>query len=376
MRLKVLSEPTKFRNRYVKKEITIPSRYFLAPINTGFAPNGQPNRRFINFFELRSGRNLGITYVGNVSVGKEWVTNFNTPRLSSDSVHVWEELASIISRNGSIPGIQLACRASNEKPLKGWRRKNAKSFMKQVRCQLVEISKDKINRILESFVSSARLAIKTGFKVIQIHAAHGYFLSQLLDSRLNVRGDRFGTNPVSAIQSIVSAIRSIDRNVLIDLRLSLVEGFEDRDLEYTRKVETIGELVKTDLDMISLSNGTYDFNKHLIYPLKTWGHGPYLNMAIPLSQRYPNLIWNIAGNIWDIKKLPPNIPDNLTFSIGRALIADPELIKKSFSGKYETIRWCTRRGDCHYYSKGKKHIYCPLEPSLNNGSEASSECLK
>lgn len=377
MKLKILRVPRDFSCRYIKRGIYIPSRFFLAPINTGFAPNGLPDQRFIDFYNQRSGGGLGITYIGNVSVGKKWVTNSNTPWISYNSLHVWRKLSSIISRNGSIPGIQLACRASSEKPFQGWMRTNAENFIKRVRNQLADISTHEINRILEAFINSACLSVKAGFKVIQIHAAHGYFLSQLLDPRLNRRKDCFGTNPVSAIHTIVSAIRAIDSDILIDLRISLAEGFEDWKVEYARKLQILKRLVKTGLDMISLSNGIYDFNKNLIYPPKTWGHGPYIKMAIPLSQMYSRLIWNIAGNIWDIRKLPDEIPKNLTFGIGRALIADPKLIEKSLSGTFEAIQWCVRKGDCHYFIHGRDYLCCPLEPSLNCGfTEASISCLK
>jgi 2,4-dienoyl-CoA reductase-like NADH-dependent reductase (Old Yellow Enzyme family) len=367
MKLRIFRKSNALCQQFVMREITIPSQFFLAPINTGYATGGNPNSDFIYFYTQRSGHKLGITYVGNVAVGKEWATNSNTPWFSSDSLNDWKKLAITISENGSVPGIQLACRVSKNKPMKGWRRKNVKVHLERVKSQLDELSKNKISDILQEFIDSAGLAIKAGFRVIQIHAAHGYFLSELLDSRLNVRNDRFGADPVSAIHSIVSAIRRIDKTILIDMRLSLVEGLEDRRIEYARKLGLINSLVKTGLDMISLSNGIYDVNKYLIYPPKTWGHAPYINMAVPLALKYPNLLWNIAGNICDIRKLPPESPDNLTFSIARALIADPELIEKSLSGAFNTIRWCTRKGDCHYYSRGKKHIYCPLEPSLNRG---------
>ncbi len=215
-----------------------------------------------------------------------------------------------------------------------------------------------------------------GFRVIQIHAAHGYFLSQLLDSRINKRSDEYGRNPILIIKRIVTAINSIDRNVAVDLRLSLIDGFEDQKVEYIRKLTILDRLVDIGLDIISISNGHYDFNKYLIYPPKERGHGPYIDLIVPLANKYPFLLWNIAGNIWDIRKLPPEIPKNLTFSIGRALIADPDLLQKSFSNDFENIRWCTREGDCHYYIKGRTNIFCPFDPSLSNNDTILGNCMK
>jgi 2,4-dienoyl-CoA reductase-like NADH-dependent reductase (Old Yellow Enzyme family) len=361
---------------YTKRQVFIPSRFFLAPINTGLTSDGYINQSFIDFHNLRSGHGLGITYVGNVSVAIDWKTNRNTPVLSEDSIQEWGKVASVITRNGSVPAIQLGCRVSKHKPLREWKREDSETFVKRARHEFSEIPAAKIRSIFEAFFDSARLAIKAGFKVIQLHAAHGYFLSQLLDPRLNHRKDFYGSDSLAAIRSLISDIRTIDQYTLIDIRLSLTEGFEGESAEYKRKIDLLDHLLGPDLDMVSLSSGTYDLDKTSIYPPKSWGHGPYIGMAVPLATKYPDLIWNVAGNIWDIREIPLEIPDNLTFSMARALIADPEIVGKSLSGNFNAIRWCTRGGDCHYYSKDKQHIYCPLEPSLSDESLVSvSECI-
>jgi 2,4-dienoyl-CoA reductase-like NADH-dependent reductase (Old Yellow Enzyme family) len=128
-------------------------------------------------------------------------------------------------------------------------------------------------------------------------------------------------------------------------------------------------LSRTDLDMISISNGIYDLNKSLIYPPKSWGHGPFLKMVIPLARRYPGILLNLAGNIWDIRKLKRNIPSNVAFSIARSLIADPKIIEKETKEDFRSIVRCSGKGDCHYYIKGESHISCPLEPSLRFESD-------
>lgn len=348
---------------YFINDLFIPSRYFLAPINTGFANNGVPNSNFVEFYQKRSGNEIGITYIGNIAIGAEWITNQNTPWISPDSLD-WERISSIILKNGSLPGIQLACRLSDTEPLKAWRKKNIKKFMEMRRKRFLEISRKDIENIIRSFIDSAELAIKYGFKVIQFHAAHGYFLAQLLDNRFNLRGDIFGSDPLSFIKLIISEIRMKHKNIIIDIRISLLDGIEDGRIEYKRKCDLIESLFRAGLDIISISNGIYDLNKSFIYPPKSWGHGPFVKMVIPLAKRYPDILWNVAGNIWDIRRLPKELPNNMTFSIARSLIADPEMVKKQMTDNFKNIYKCSRRGDCHYYIRGRNHISCPLEPSL------------
>lgn len=359
---------------YKYNKIAIPSKFFLAPINTGLAPNGKPNKKFFEFYRKRSGNDIGITYIGNVAVGKEWRTNFNTPLLSNDSKKLWENLATIIEENGSLPGIQIACRHSIKAPSKSWYCIDAKGFIDDVKVNFLNIPSDTIYRIKNAFIQSCRFVIESGFRAIQIHAAHGYFFSQLLDNRINRRTDTYGANPLDTIKEIIEFIKKQDEDIIVDLRLSLYDGIEDKSIEFERKEALIEKISMTDIDIISLSNGSYDYNKKFIYPPVEWGHGPFIKDVTSLAVKHPTKIFNVAGNIWDLRKIPTNIPDNLSFSIGRALIADPEIIKKSIGGRFDEIVWCTRRGSCHYYTKGHSEIYCPFDPSLNTSENSTCEC--
>lgn len=363
-------------NRSKKKRNQILSRFHLAPINTGLAPNGIPNEKFIEFYEKRSGKNIGITYIGNVSIGKNWRTNSNTPCLSPESSEILKKLSSTIESNGSLPGIQLACRSSKEKPFREWKQDDANLFLKKVKKQFSKLHKEEIHQIKEAFISSAQLSVKLGFKVIQIHAAHGYFLAQLLDDRINGRDDCYGEEPLGLIKEIISSIKNAKSEVFLDIRLSLLDGLEDRQVELKRKYLLIEKILQMNIDIISISNGIYDFNKDFIYPPMEWGHGPFIKDAIPLTQKYPDIIFNLAGNIWDLRKIPTDIPDNMSFSIGRSLIADPALIEKSIYGYFDEILWCPRKGSCHYYINRTSEIYCPLDPSLNINAPSTCECSK
>ena len=355
-----------------KKNIEIPSRFFLAPINTGFAPNGKPNEKFLNFYRERSGKGFGITYIGNVSIGEDYRTNSNTPWLNPYQSEIWKKLSSTIQNNGSLPGIQLACRYSKKKPLKKWTHNNAKEFLDETKKEFLRIPKDVIDQIKERFINAALRAIELGYKVIQIHAAHGYFLAQLLDDRINARSDIYGVHPISFITDLIESINN--RNIILDIRLSLYDGLESREVELSRKSKLIEQIIKTGIDMISISNGIYDFNKQFIYPPIEWGHGPFIQDVVPLATKFKNIIFNIAGNIWDPRRIPQNVPNNLSFSIARALIADPSIIKKIMSGNSTEIKWCVRKGSCYYYTRGYTEIYCPFDSNLNTPKRSNCEC--
>jgi 2,4-dienoyl-CoA reductase-like NADH-dependent reductase (Old Yellow Enzyme family) len=346
---------------YLINGIKIPSRFFFAPINTGYSNEGVLLKEFTDFYKERSGTEIGINYVGNVAIGPKYVTNQNTAYFT-DQLEEWIKLTNIISQKGSTPGIQLACRNSTLTPNVKMINNKKEEYINRVQNDINSVSVNEINEIINLFIESAIKAYKVGFKVLQIHAAHGYFLSQLLNERLNLRSDEYGFDKLRVLKDIIRGIRKkLGHDVIIDIRISLLEGLISEQEELLNKKELIDKIVDEDIDIISISNGIYDINKQLIYPLKNWGHGVFISKVLPHVKEHSNVLWNVAGNIWDLSELDlKNMPNNLTYSIGRALIADPRFVQKSINHNKQGINHCERKNKCHYYSLGKEHIGCPI----------------
>lgn len=55
-----------------------------------------------------------------------------------------------------------------------------------------ELTADEINGLIQQFVQTAKIAEQAGFSGVQIHAAHGYLISQFLSSHHNRRQDQWG----------------------------------------------------------------------------------------------------------------------------------------------------------------------------------------
>lgn len=343
---------------YEIRNINIPSRFFFAPINTGFTDKGQPTEELIQFHSRRSGNSIGVSFVGNVAIRNDFITNGKTAYFTLAGFNNWRKLSEKIKQNGSIPGIQIGCRYSKIKPIKSWVNPDPQNYIKLAREEISNIPKKDFSVIVQIFVAAAEFASKAGFEVLQIHSAHGYFLSRLMNRILNIRTDEFASNRVLLWDTIINSIRQKTPNVLIDIRFSLLDGLETEIEEIDYKSKFIEEIAQLDVDIISISNGIYDLNKDYIYPPLDWGHGVFINNIIPFAEHYPDKIWNTVGNIYDIRKIDVSIPPNVTFSIGRSLIADPKFIYKSLMGNFDKIRECTRCDDCHYYSKGKNNIVC------------------
>lgn len=118
-----------------------------------------------------------------------------------------------------------------------------------------------IAELIQRFVRTAQLAEQAGFSGVQIHAAHGYLLSQFLSPLSNKRSDRWGgslDNRARLLLEIVRAVRAVvSPQFCVAVKLNSADfqrgGFQAVDAR--RVVEMLNELA---VDLVELSGGSYE----------------------------------------------------------------------------------------------------------------------
>lgn len=120
------------------------------------------------------------------------------------------------------------------------------------------MSKDDIDKVIANFKAAAIRAIEAGFKVIEIHAAHGYLLNEFLSPLSNHRTDKYGgsfDNRIRLLLKIVSAIREVWKDDYpLFVRISATDwvdgGWTENDSVALAKV-----LKSKGVDLIDCSSG-------------------------------------------------------------------------------------------------------------------------
>ncbi|MBD9417058.1 NADH:flavin oxidoreductase/NADH oxidase family protein [Pseudomonas sp. PDM16] len=118
-----------------------------------------------------------------------------------------------------------------------------------------------IGALIQRFARSAELAERAGFTGVQIHAAHGYLLSQFLSPLSNQRTDSWGgslENRARLLLEVVKAVRArVSPGFCVAVKLNSADfqrgGFDAADAK--RVVEMLNEL---DVDLVELSGGSYE----------------------------------------------------------------------------------------------------------------------
>lgn len=127
-----------------------------------------------------------------------------------------------------------------------------------LRCEAMTIQD--IQELPNEFARTAGLAQQLGFGGVQIHAAHGFLLSQFLSPLFNKRKDNYGgtsTSRMRLLLEVVEAVRGlVDPTFVVSVKLNATDqldgGFEERDA-----LKVISALDKTGIDFIDVSGGTY-----------------------------------------------------------------------------------------------------------------------
>ncbi|MDW3191737.1 MAG: NADH:flavin oxidoreductase/NADH oxidase family protein [Cytophagales bacterium] len=125
---------------------------------------------------------------------------------------------------------------------------------------------EQIKDVEDRFVRTSLLCQQAGFTGVQVHAAHGYLLSQFLSPLTNQRSDDYGgaiENRARLLFDMVKRLRSeLGDAFPISVKLNSADfqrgGFDEQDSLYV-----IGELEKLGIDLLEISGGTYENLKFL-----------------------------------------------------------------------------------------------------------------
>nr|WP_013933287.1 NADH:flavin oxidoreductase/NADH oxidase family protein [Pseudoalteromonas sp. SANK 73390]CBK62735.1 tmlC [Pseudoalteromonas sp. SANK 73390] len=124
-----------------------------------------------------------------------------------------------------------------------------------------ELAEHEILAIIDKFTICAALCKKVGFGGVQIHAAHGYLISQFLSPLHNVRTDRWGGSLHNRMRFLVTIYESIRQAVgpsyPVAIKLNSADfqrgGFSEADsLLVAKQLDDMG------IDQIEISGGTYE----------------------------------------------------------------------------------------------------------------------
>lgn len=198
-----------------------------------------------------------------------------------------------------------------------------------LRCR--EMSLVEVQNLPTEFAQTAALARKMGFGGVEIHAAHGFLLSQFLSPLFNRRTDAYGGslgNRMRLLLDVVASVReSVGPEFPVGIKLNATDQLEG-GFQQDEALGVIAALDGTDIDLIDISGGTY-FPGAASSSDRS-GSGPYfLDFAERVRAKTTKPLM-VTGGFKTLQQAESAILGGKADVVGlaRALVLDPDLPKK------------------------------------------------
>lgn len=238
-----------------------------------------------------------------------------------------------------------------------------------------EITGQDIREIVGAFADGARRAKAAGFDGVQIHAAHGYLLSQFLSPLFNRRRDEYGQDILNRSRILLEVYHAVRESVGPDfpvlVKLNCAD-FAENGLTLAESLQVAGLLAAAGLDAIELSGGLLTGGK--LSPSRTGINSEeqeaYFRQEARHFKRTVPVPLILVGGIRSLSVAGGLVGDGVAdfVSLSRPLIREPGLVNRWRSGDHSRSG-CQSDNLCFGTAVKGGGIYCE---TLHREKEAGS----
>ena len=337
---------------------TIGNRIAKAAMEENLADSGQaPAQALFRLYQAWAEGEAGLLLTGNVMIDRRAMTGPGGVVLEDERhLECFRQWATIGRAGGAQfwmqlnhPGRQTMANLGQQALAPSAVALDLGAFSKMF-AEPKPMSEHDIEDVIQRFATSAALAEKAGFTGVQIHAAHGYLISQFLSPLTNRRTDRWGgslENRARLLLAVVSAVRkSVSPTFCVAVKLNSADfqrgGFDADDAR-----QVIQWLNEQPIDLLELSGGSYEAPamQGEARDGRTLAREAYfLKMAGELA-RVANMPVMVTGGIRRLAIVEQVLDSGIAMAgIGTALAIEPQLVKRWREGQNShpqlpPIRW-------------------------------------
>ena len=241
--------PIELRNR------TIRSAAF-----EGMGRNNGPTEELFNYHRAVAKGGIGMTTVAYAAVCRSGISFDSQLWMREEIVPELKRLTDAVHAEGAKASIQLGhCGNMTHRRTCGQMPIGASSgFNLYSPTFHRKMNQKDIDEVVKAYGDAVRLAMKAGFDAVEIHAGHGYLISQFLSPYTNHRHDRYGGSLDNRMNFMRECIREVvkaaDGKIAVTAKLNTRDGFRGGQ-EVDELIEVAKELRRLGVDAITLSGG-------------------------------------------------------------------------------------------------------------------------
>jgi 2,4-dienoyl-CoA reductase-like NADH-dependent reductase (Old Yellow Enzyme family) len=223
-----------------------------------------------------------------------------------------------------------------------------------------------IDEVVAAFASAARRCRDAGMDGVEIHAGHGFLVSQFLSPLTNRRDDDYGgtlDNRARLLRRILAAVRAeAGPGLAVGVRVSAEECLPG-GIEVGETKALVRELERADLvDFVDVSLGHLWAYPSIIGAMhELAGYQLTRTREVTAVCATPTIV---AGRITSLYQAAGLVADGTAdlVSLLRATVADPDLVRKTVDGRAAEVRPCVACNECFRAVTVERRIACAVNP--------------
>jgi len=267
---------------YTLRQLTFPNRIAVSPMCQYSSEEGLANDWHLVHLGSRAVGGAGLVFTEATAVTADGrITPQDLGLWNDAQIEPLQRITRFITSQGAIPGIQLGHAGRKASTWRPWLGKHgsvtvaeggwvpvgpSKIAFDPQHTSPTALDQAQIDGIVQAFVDAARRALVANFKVVEVHAAHGYLLHQFLSPLSNQRQDQYGgsfDNRIRLVLQVTEAVRDVwPQELPVFVRVSATDWVEDgwnadETVELARRLKGLG------VDLIDVSSGGTSANAEI-----------------------------------------------------------------------------------------------------------------
>ena len=353
--------------------LTLRNRTIRSAAFESMCPGNKPSKELLDYHHSVAAGGIGMTTVAYAAVTRSGLSFDRQLWMRPEIVPGLRELTDAVHREGAAVSIQLGhCGNMSHKAICGETPVGASTGFNLYSPTFVRgLRKDELAPMARAYGDSVRLAREAGFDAVEIHAGHGYLISQFLSPYTNHRKDEFGgslENRMRFMDMVMDEVmKAAGNETAVLVKMNMRDGFRG-GMDIDESLQVAKRLVEDGAQALVLSGGFV--SKAPMYvmrgamPVKTMTHymtcwwlkwgvrmaGKMMIPTVPFKEayfledalRFRKEITQIplvyVGGLVAREKIDEVLNDGFEFvQMGRALLNEPGFVNRM---KAESMARC------------------------------------
>ena len=344
--------------------ITLRNRTIRSAAFESMCPGNAPSQQLLDYHRSVAAGGVGMTTVAYAAVAQSGLSFDRQLWMRKEIVPGLRKLTDSVHKEGAAASIQLGhCGNMSHKKICGETPVGASSGFNLYSPTFVRgLRKDELRLMAKAYGNAVRIARESGFDAVEIHAGHGYLISQFLSPYTNHRKDEYGgslDNRMRFMDEVMAEVmKAAGNDMAVLVKMNMRDGFKG-GMDIEESLQVAHRLVNDGAQALVLSGGFVSkapmyvmrgampikamthymdcwwlkwgvrMAGHLIIPTVPFKEAYFLDDAMLFRKEIKNIPLVYVGGLISREKIEDVLDKGFEFvQMGRALLNEPGFVKR------------------------------------------------